>query len=502
MVKIKLFTKSNRSRKYCKLNYNQSQWILEYNYNNANCTFCLLPLTVVFEPVVLLVLHVKLCFASTTILYYRQNMHRQDEKQSAAQIEISELPFKSRSIEEISQSEPKIHTTQLKLPGQNCSHDNDIGDIHQTVKQNQYEKLRKLRESSNPYDVSSDDNDCSSEEFDIDKYREKPTHIQKTTKVQTTAQKKITDYRYIKSLKFMGIEFEVEKLLERNKDPILYLKIYCGLVVIVDILTVINFVVGLNFQLIPTILTFFVCILLPIAGILVLNTSVKDGLEPNVKIGTCVFLVTSMFAGLFVYSFVVNFPFNSASLFLLATYLTVVFREIFGAFGVMPNFTSPDDPNYQLKFLGVRMLEGFFNGTGMIDSLSDLVLGLQLVQQTQHKILLVVGIILIVLCVIDHVNVLRKIFTPEKITLKQYMTVIFMEILIMAITTYVLYGIASGQLQTSTARKDNQNEDTLIVVVISLMTTLINFLHHLFRVFFMVKQNKNSNHYIISNFFE
>eukprot|EP01023_Acetabularia_acetabulum_P025508 TRINITY_DN24410_c1_g1_i1.p1 TRINITY_DN24410_c1_g1~~TRINITY_DN24410_c1_g1_i1.p1 ORF type:complete len:136 (+),score=10.90 TRINITY_DN24410_c1_g1_i1:125-532(+) len=115
---------------------------------------------------------------------------------------------------------------------------------------------------------------------------------------------------------------------------------------------------------------------------------------------------------------------------------------------------------------------GFFNGTAMMDVLSDFVLGVQLIIRFRNHFLYL-GILLLICCCVDNLFTQRRMNLPEdKISFKEYLLVAFVEILIISLTVIVMFGVSISH--------EKQDDEALFVTVISLNTTVVNFLHQLF----------------------
>eukprot|EP01023_Acetabularia_acetabulum_P045072 TRINITY_DN4558_c0_g3_i1.p3 TRINITY_DN4558_c0_g3~~TRINITY_DN4558_c0_g3_i1.p3 ORF type:complete len:125 (+),score=20.62 TRINITY_DN4558_c0_g3_i1:489-863(+) len=106
-----------------------------------------------------------------------------------------------------------------------------------------------------------------------------------------------------------------------------------------------------------------------------------------------------------------------------------------------------------------------------MDALSDVVLGIQLLQQNDKK-LLIIGIILCILCSVDYFQVVRRAITPQKIKCVETLFVVFVEVIVLVLTGVVL-------LEVSKISREGDNQDAYYVVVFSLTTSIVNFCHNL-----------------------
>eukprot|EP01023_Acetabularia_acetabulum_P059078 TRINITY_DN7079_c0_g1_i1.p3 TRINITY_DN7079_c0_g1~~TRINITY_DN7079_c0_g1_i1.p3 ORF type:complete len:168 (+),score=25.19 TRINITY_DN7079_c0_g1_i1:91-594(+) len=138
---------------------------------------------------------------------------------------------------------------------------------------------------------------------------------------------------------------------------------------------------------------------------------------------------------------------------------------------ISPNFIPQNDPDYQLKFFSQRVFSGFFDGTGSMDALSDIVLGIQLIQQNDIK-LLVIGILLFILSNVDYFQVMRRAVTPQKIKIFETLFVVFVEMIVLVLTCVVLFDV-------SKTSQGKENQDAFYVIVFSLATSIVNFCHNL-----------------------
>eukprot|EP01023_Acetabularia_acetabulum_P004658 TRINITY_DN11987_c0_g1_i1.p1 TRINITY_DN11987_c0_g1~~TRINITY_DN11987_c0_g1_i1.p1 ORF type:complete len:386 (+),score=6.09 TRINITY_DN11987_c0_g1_i1:507-1664(+) len=329
----------------------------------------------------------------------------------------------------------------------------------------------------------------SSNEFDVETFRNS-----QPIKSQNFVGKTKSDNINSKYLEILVFKFEIAKLQERNKNPVLFLQCIFFNALIGDFIIFVVYCVGQSYRIIP--LLFSLCFIIMLFPIFVdlCQLSIKDGIKVKPRIILAIGILSIVHMFLIGYSVFVQTPFNSILLFLLGFYLNCLTQVFVTVCIVTPNPTPFDDPNYQLKFFGPRIMSAFFNGTGAMDAISDVILGIQLFQYP-HKKFLIIGVVLLFLCNVDYLQVLRRLFTPYKITTGQQIFTLVIEVIVMVLTVVVLF-----DMQNFT--QDQSNEDDLIVVVISISTTIINFVHNLLILFYQVwfkskTQLNDDNSYIM-----
>eukprot|EP01023_Acetabularia_acetabulum_P064490 TRINITY_DN8354_c0_g2_i3.p1 TRINITY_DN8354_c0_g2~~TRINITY_DN8354_c0_g2_i3.p1 ORF type:complete len:386 (-),score=29.09 TRINITY_DN8354_c0_g2_i3:196-1353(-) len=323
------------------------------------------------------------------------------------------------------------------------------------------------------YIFSEDDSitkKLSSQEFDIEIFRSTDKKLNTSGKFDEPSAKS-------KTIKFLGGEFIIEILQERNKNPVLVLQCVFGSALFYALSFFITFSFGLNFQILPTAITAAASFVNFWVIFDVQQLSIKNGLKKSPTLILRILFHVLCLIGLFVYAIVIKTPFNSTPLFLLAIYFAFFCRGF--CFGVLltPNFTPFDDPNYQLRFFSDRITDTFFTATGTVDVLSDIAMAQFLIwQYYQSKFLLVIGIFLLVLCAVDYVLLLKRVLHPSRNGLKVMIATVGTEILILGLTLVVLIKFSSNQAFEI-------DSDSLFVTVISLSSTVVNLIHHVLIIY-------------------
>eukprot|EP01023_Acetabularia_acetabulum_P068402 TRINITY_DN9702_c0_g1_i2.p1 TRINITY_DN9702_c0_g1~~TRINITY_DN9702_c0_g1_i2.p1 ORF type:complete len:373 (-),score=25.61 TRINITY_DN9702_c0_g1_i2:166-1284(-) len=345
----------------------------------------------------------------------------------------------------------------------------------QETEQNIFRIKQEINKEILPGQIDSLEEDTadmssSSDDFDVEIFRnQEQQQQQKENKLKRTDKKLI---------KIFGFEFDIEILQERNKNPVLLLQCIFFSLLLGDFSFFILFAVGLNFSIVPLLLVTSVIVVVFFLFSNLCKQSIKNGLKLDPKNLIFVAFGAIAYSVLFVYSIFVQTPFNSLPFFLLGIYLSNIVFSICTTYTVAPNFTPFDDPNYQLRFFGPRIMAGFFNGTGAFDAISDVVLGIQLLQYPSKK-LITIGVFLLILCNVDYIFVVMRALIPSKIGIRLQIFTLLNELIIMALTAVVL-------LDVSNISQNQQSEDALTVVVISISTTVVNFLHNAVLLFYTV----------------
>eukprot|EP01023_Acetabularia_acetabulum_P045066 TRINITY_DN4558_c0_g1_i1.p2 TRINITY_DN4558_c0_g1~~TRINITY_DN4558_c0_g1_i1.p2 ORF type:complete len:450 (+),score=22.46 TRINITY_DN4558_c0_g1_i1:246-1595(+) len=403
------------------------------------------------------------------------------------------LECKTRSIEEkqikfYNQSSDIDNTNNSKinkffdgnLPGQFFSQEED--ETVELQKKNKAHNLqinidkKRMKEINNNSSLESASQEIidvqtsssSSSEFQLDNFRNLKINAQETLKSQTKFPNIDNNSPY---LNFWGLKFEISKLQERNKDFILFLRVYFAQNLLQNFSGFVLFGVGLNFRIIPVFVLIGHLVSVFALQIYLCNKSIQNGLKIDLIIVVGTMITGTLYITLFLYSFLLKFPFNSLPLFLCVVQIYHIIFFSGGSLVVAPNFTPWNDPNYQLKFFSQRSFSGFFDGTGSMDALSDAVLGIQLIQMSSHKFL-IIGIILCVLSSIDYFQVVRREIVPQKITIFENLVVVFNEVIVLVLTGVVFLDV----LKIS---QGENSADSFYVTLYSLLTTIVNFSHNL-----------------------
>eukprot|EP01023_Acetabularia_acetabulum_P050196 TRINITY_DN5407_c0_g2_i6.p1 TRINITY_DN5407_c0_g2~~TRINITY_DN5407_c0_g2_i6.p1 ORF type:complete len:405 (-),score=18.25 TRINITY_DN5407_c0_g2_i6:627-1841(-) len=401
-----------------------------------------------------------------------------DESGTQKDTKIVTLSNWEKSVEVALQSQDEANQFRKKLPGQIISAETVEFEECQVLKRIPDDTLSVFASVQNE-DTLSLQTSTQSEEFNIEDFRYQGQNLQpeKHPEIQ------IVERTRSEVLKFWILEFDIEKIQQRNKDPIFFIKVafICGLTR--QFLQCIIFVVGLNFETIPTLVTAAAMLQVPILNYQIINTSIIGRPQIKVQSYIAIIIYTIEILFLFIYSFLVSIPFNSLPLYLLTVYIYLISETIVTAIMFTPNSTSWEDPSYQLKFLFERAMIGFFNGASAMDVSSDIVLSVKLFQKWS-TFYVVSGVILILLCFIDFLLFVKRIVMPHKSGIREYFLIIFVEVVILSMTAVVLYGVSNRSLEV------DSNWETFFVTIISLVTTLVNFLHHLIVVYDKIVSRK------------
>eukprot|EP01025_Chloroclados_australasicus_P016837 TRINITY_DN18603_c0_g1_i10.p3 TRINITY_DN18603_c0_g1~~TRINITY_DN18603_c0_g1_i10.p3 ORF type:complete len:165 (-),score=1.78 TRINITY_DN18603_c0_g1_i10:362-856(-) len=142
---------------------------------------------------------------------------------------------------------------------------------------------------------------------------------------------------------------------------------------------------------------------------------------------------------------------------------------------LVPNTRRWSDPDYQAHFFFSRILLAFFNVCGIIDVYSDVALGLDIIRSYTYGFVFGIGILLLVLCAIDELFLVLRVLYPTKITIVRHVLTILIEVSVIAVTVCVIFGV-----QMDTGNTDEVKHESVVIAVISISTTVVNFLHHVF----------------------
>eukprot|EP01024_Parvocaulis_polyphysoides_P017169 TRINITY_DN17597_c0_g1_i1.p1 TRINITY_DN17597_c0_g1~~TRINITY_DN17597_c0_g1_i1.p1 ORF type:complete len:424 (-),score=33.28 TRINITY_DN17597_c0_g1_i1:155-1318(-) len=326
------------------------------------------------------------------------------------------------------------------------------------------------------------DSIATQSEFDLEMFRKKRSTFKSLKGSLPTPE---TPHREKKvDINFLGIIFNIEILQERNRDPIFFLKLVTSCSILFAITLGVIFIVGFKYSKTIILVCLIIIFCSWILFIRICQKSIKNGLQLTVQIVSSLIISLICSTGLFIYSFIIKTPFNSLPIFLLASQLWLFFSCFLVALIFLPNDAPFDDINYQLRFFSTRLIMAFFNGTGALDVLSDMALGIQLIRNNSVNYLKFLSVVLFIFCLVDYFELSKRIFMPAKVRQKDYLITIVAEIFILGLTLVILSGVQKNH-------KQQKNDDTLIVAIISLMTTVINFLHHLFRIFEEFFNNRN-----------
>eukprot|EP01026_Neomeris_dumetosa_P067197 TRINITY_DN6544_c2_g1_i6.p1 TRINITY_DN6544_c2_g1~~TRINITY_DN6544_c2_g1_i6.p1 ORF type:complete len:194 (-),score=9.46 TRINITY_DN6544_c2_g1_i6:71-652(-) len=161
------------------------------------------------------------------------------------------------------------------------------------------------------------------DDFDLEEFRRStrlPTRRESQSqdeKITSKTQPQPKPSPAMRTIKFFGILFHYNYLLERNSNPILLLQWVMSLLVIGSIGFFLTFVVGQKFKLLPTILGITASLFAIVTMILLLQTSVKDGLKINNRLVVSSIISMISSTGAEIYAIGWAIPFESIPLYFL-----------------------------------------------------------------------------------------------------------------------------------------------------------------------------------------
>eukprot|EP01025_Chloroclados_australasicus_P031964 TRINITY_DN3236_c0_g1_i1.p1 TRINITY_DN3236_c0_g1~~TRINITY_DN3236_c0_g1_i1.p1 ORF type:complete len:377 (+),score=17.04 TRINITY_DN3236_c0_g1_i1:241-1371(+) len=324
--------------------------------------------------------------------------------------------------------------------------------------------------------VSHSDSSSHTDEFDIDQFRNsaagKP--VSKIANSHNNFHQSIIQSGQAckqEIIKVLGYELLVKHLKERHKDPIFLLKTIAFFFFVGSLLQFGLMVVGSGFDVA---LSFIACTSIILSGlmnIIILKHSAENGVNIEFKYMPYHISAIVAYTAMIIYCFMVKTPFDSMPFFLLGLLLTAFFFTITVACGTIKNNTPQSDSNYQLKFFVKRILLGVLNATGIIDVLSDIALGVEIIQ-LYRGFLRYIGIVMFIFCILDFVIVNIRSFAPQKVTMSMHLWAIVLETIIIIVSI----------LAAVKVDKENIEWEFIQLLVFSFVSTMINYLHHIFVV--------------------
>eukprot|EP01025_Chloroclados_australasicus_P037765 TRINITY_DN3861_c0_g4_i1.p1 TRINITY_DN3861_c0_g4~~TRINITY_DN3861_c0_g4_i1.p1 ORF type:complete len:377 (+),score=20.72 TRINITY_DN3861_c0_g4_i1:61-1191(+) len=325
-------------------------------------------------------------------------------------------------------------------------------------------------------DTTSNSESYDSDEFELERFRNQSQQMTslKSISIQPINQdleEKGENVGQKKNINILGFELQLEYLKERHKDPILLLKTMAFFYSCGGICQLVTMVFGSGYDLVLSIVGSLHIVSISLFSLVQLQYSLKDGIKIRKRDIPYILLFISGYTTIIIYSFIVKVPFNSMPLFLLTLYAMGFFFLTLSACASVKNNIPKNDPNYQLRFFVKRAMLGILNSTSIIDVLSDVALGVQIIQK-YHGFLRYIGIVLFFCCLLDFLIVNIRIVTPGKVTIVMHTWAIVLEIFI----------IISSILAAVKIKDENVDWEFVLLLVFSLVSTLINFLHHIFVV--------------------
>eukprot|EP01025_Chloroclados_australasicus_P037342 TRINITY_DN3811_c0_g1_i2.p2 TRINITY_DN3811_c0_g1~~TRINITY_DN3811_c0_g1_i2.p2 ORF type:complete len:417 (-),score=24.66 TRINITY_DN3811_c0_g1_i2:558-1808(-) len=326
----------------------------------------------------------------------------------------------------------------------------------------------------------------SSAGFDLEQFRMGNTgatqfnqkHLQGVNQFDNkdTVFSKVTSVKQ-EQIKICGVKFIVKYLQERYKYPIQLLQYVYGSLFVHNFMLCFVYLIGLKFHIFMLLICVIYFILSFHLITVTLNSSVKNGLKISKQDWFILFCAAMIVSYLAIYSFAFKTPFNSMPIFLLLFF--VIFFASFVSYGMVghPNERKWEDPNYQMRFLFGRVMMAFFNATGMVDVCSDIALCLDLIRYFRGYVF-VIGIVLLGFCAIDYLLLIFRFLMPKKVTVRRHLFTILIELVVIILTVSVIFGVRKDMDDSVEGKKDS-----FAIILISIATTVVNFLHHIFLVY-------------------
>eukprot|EP01023_Acetabularia_acetabulum_P003930 TRINITY_DN11632_c0_g2_i1.p1 TRINITY_DN11632_c0_g2~~TRINITY_DN11632_c0_g2_i1.p1 ORF type:complete len:399 (+),score=29.42 TRINITY_DN11632_c0_g2_i1:188-1384(+) len=305
-------------------------------------------------------------------------------------------------------------------------------------------------------------------------YEDDPFEHQQSFHIQVQHNKNSNEKPNFLDLYYLGIKFNRFDILLRNKNPYLFLHSLFLSEFISSLFTFVVLVVGSNFDAIFIMLFFLFIQSSVVTTFIILKNPPNEIQGKKCRIIAKISRLGSVFASaaIIIYGLIAKTPFNSLPLFLFGCYITGFLKCVAVALKSIPNELNHDCDNYQLRFFMNRLMQGFINSTGVIDVLSDIVLGEEIILEIDGKIKYL-GIVIIVLCVLAMMIVYLRILVPEKITIGFHFVVVAVQIFILGITVFVVWRVWSREV-------DSQ---IMLVFYLSISTTVVNLAQQAFLIY-------------------
>eukprot|EP01025_Chloroclados_australasicus_P023737 TRINITY_DN23992_c1_g1_i2.p1 TRINITY_DN23992_c1_g1~~TRINITY_DN23992_c1_g1_i2.p1 ORF type:complete len:422 (-),score=12.88 TRINITY_DN23992_c1_g1_i2:376-1641(-) len=389
-----------------------------------------------------------------------EERHRVGESPSSFEITYQEFPQISRG--NVSSSTSIAHNL-VKLPGQQISTQSEIEIQEDFV----------TKPSSN------------SSEFNLNKFRIGSAGGQQVQQVGNQSQYSLTkqinptqrkDTTTLDEIKILNVRFKVKYLQERHKDPLTLLQYVYSFQLINNLLTFGVHLIGLKFRIFILLICIGHLVLSFYTNTVLLKQSVRNGFKFT-KIELFIILCGIISVGsLAVYSFAFETPFNSMPIFLLSFFVLYFFQSFSFGMIMLPNERAWNDPNYQMRFLLSRFMFSFFVVTGLVDVFSDIALGLNLIRYFGGYVFYI-GVAILSFCALDYTLLVLRVLKPNAVTINRHLITITVEVVIILLTVSVIFGV-----RRNLDDKEGK-EDSFVIILISISTTLVNFSHHVFLVY-------------------
>eukprot|EP01025_Chloroclados_australasicus_P037348 TRINITY_DN3811_c0_g2_i3.p1 TRINITY_DN3811_c0_g2~~TRINITY_DN3811_c0_g2_i3.p1 ORF type:complete len:375 (-),score=18.57 TRINITY_DN3811_c0_g2_i3:533-1657(-) len=309
-----------------------------------------------------------------------------------------------------------------------------------------------------------------SDEFDLDRYRSQAIKMKSVSSSSLPQIPKIQDESQQNgNINVLGFELPLSYLKERHKDPIFLLKSMAVFYVCGAICQFSTNVFGSGYDPVLSIVASIHIIFVCLYTLSQLQSSIINGVKVDRKQMPFALPYVAGYTTLVIYSFLVKTPFNSMPLFLLAIFVTGFFFLTLNSCAQIKNVVPKYDPDYQMKFFAKRAMVGLLNVTGATDVLSDIALGVQIIQK-YHGFLRYIGIVLFICCLLDFVIVNIRLTSPGEVSIAMHAWAIVLETFI--IITSILAAIR--------IKSENADWEFILLLVFSFVSTVINFAHHIF----------------------
>eukprot|EP01024_Parvocaulis_polyphysoides_P068680 TRINITY_DN8381_c0_g4_i3.p1 TRINITY_DN8381_c0_g4~~TRINITY_DN8381_c0_g4_i3.p1 ORF type:complete len:381 (+),score=33.99 TRINITY_DN8381_c0_g4_i3:245-1387(+) len=320
------------------------------------------------------------------------------------------------------------------------------------------------------------------DEFDLDKFRDATYHVPKKILDQDEQNRQLEQKVHqitarAEYFKYLGIQFSLRKLQQRNKDPKLFLNTILTLHILENFGVILLIVFGSKYIVFSVILH----ILFQICFQQLLLSFVTNYFVSKKVAQILIFFVGAGFSfGLIIFWFFFDVLFGNIVYFLLSLEFKALFEMLILQLAVLPNSTPFDDQDYQIKFFFSRIIIAILNSTGLLDVLSDIVLGFELIQFKGS--LKIMGISLFLLCVMDFLILIIRVMQPKKVTMYIHIWAIVLEVATLSISVLIFFEFNKKECNHIKFGND-EHGDFFGLLVLSFVTTLINFVHHIFVIF-------------------
>eukprot|EP01024_Parvocaulis_polyphysoides_P011694 TRINITY_DN1410_c0_g1_i3.p1 TRINITY_DN1410_c0_g1~~TRINITY_DN1410_c0_g1_i3.p1 ORF type:complete len:268 (-),score=11.90 TRINITY_DN1410_c0_g1_i3:84-887(-) len=182
-------------------------------------------------------------------------------------------------------------------------------------------------------------------------------------------------------------------------------------------------------------------------------------------------------------SFIVVTPFDSLWVLLLG--IQIIYSNVSFQVSIVTekNDTPYNEKNYQFNYILNRVFVAVLNGAGFTDVISDIVWGIEIIRKF-NQFFIIFGVIILVLCFVDLLCLVHRVYHPGKIPLKFHILTITVEVIILLIS------VATIMVQFLTGL--NLDGDFLGLSILSIFSTVVNLSHHVAIMMDFLVQQKQS----------